>query len=154
MKEFGFMMIKPHAVKEHLDEVIEGMIEEAGLIVCDDIAMRMSREEAEELYEKHRGRDYFDWLVNQVTDGRVIAFLVESENTCERLRRLAGPTKPEDARINAPRSIRALLTRPAESFLLSREEHRAVDNVVHTPDPNEEGAVAREGKLFFFPDYF
>jgi hypothetical protein len=79
----------------------------------------------------------------------VRVFLIAGNDAARRARVLAGPTKPEVARIEAPSSIRALLTPTHETFALSREEQRAVHNCVHTPDPDELGAVEREGKIFF-----
>ena len=77
----------------------------------------------------------------------VAIFLIEGDEAINTIRKLAGPTKPELARIGSPLSIRARYTDKGETFKLSREQCRVVKNVVHTPDSSE--SAKREGKLFF-----
>ena len=142
-------LIKPHAVREELVEKICEMIKDAGLTVREGSRMRLGNIFAETLYKGHKGKDYFPWLVSQITNGEIVVFLVEGENAPRVMRDLAGKTAPESARVETPNSIRAILTRPDESFVRSRNEKRGVDNVVHTSNPDEEGAIKREGQLFF-----
>lgn len=142
-------LVKPHAVREGLLPQIKKAIEDSGLKVAGETRLELNQGLALSLYKGHMGKDYFPWLIEQVTSGEIVALLVEGENAPRVIRDLAGKTKPEDARIKTPDSIRALLTRPDETFARSREEGRAVDNVVHTSDPDEKEAVVREGMIFF-----
>lgn len=147
------MLVKPHMVASGKCEAVQQMVEAAGLRIEAVIHIQLTREKAEELYTGHRRCDYFPWLVGQISSGPIAAILIEGDDAPRRARELAGPTKPEVARDDAPDSIRARLTDPKETFALSREQQRAVDNCVHTPDPDEDGAVKREGHIFF-PDQF
>ena|GEM_PF-1636123 len=155
MTKRTYLIVKPHAV--NLDEVIREMITAAGLRVVADQHLTLPREIGEALYQDHRGKHFFESLVSQITGGPVVIFLIEGENAPEVLRKLAGPKEPEKAREEAEatgfQTIRSTLTDPLETFVDANSYGRAVNNCVHTPNPEEEGAVEREGRLFF-PDVF
>ena len=42
-------------------------MEEAGFTIAMSKEMQLSREQAEEFYEDHKGKDYFDSLINNMT---------------------------------------------------------------------------------------
>ena len=42
-------------------------VEEAGFTIAMSKEMQLSREQAEEFYEDHKGKDYFDSLINNMT---------------------------------------------------------------------------------------
>jgi len=152
----GFILIKPHAVAEGLEGQIKAAIassSEHSISVTKRIERVLGRSEAECLYARHKDADYYPWLIKQITSGPVVMLLYKGENTPVALRALSGPTKPEKARLEAPESIRARLTRPDETFERSRAEKRAVDNVTHTPDPDEIWIckVLGQGKKIFLP---
>ena len=42
-------------------------VEEAGFSIAMSKEMYLSKEQAEEFYEEHRGKDYFESLVNNMT---------------------------------------------------------------------------------------
>ena len=143
------IVIKPPAIARGIAVATVRMIIQSGLHIVSKKSITLNEEEATRLYTKHIGRDYEPWLIEQITSGPCLAILVEGDNAAKRARDLAGPTAPEKARETAPDSIRAKLSPADETFARSREELRAVDNAVHTPDPDEPGAVERETKIFF-----
>jgi len=152
--ERSIIIVKPPSVaRDGVTREVMKMIENSGLKIREIRRFTMSHNEAIRLYDEHFGKDFYDWLISQITSGDCVAFLVEGENAAIRVRNLAGPTEPEEARENARDSIRGKLSAPFESFFRSRNECRAVDNVVHTPDPDKIGAVERETRIFF-PGYF
>jgi len=147
------IVVKPPSVKRGVAKSVMSEIMSAGLNIVEVRRCMLTAEQALSLYSGHIGKDYYGWLLNQITSGDCVAYLIEGHDAGIRARNLAGPTKPEKARQVAPESIRARLTPPEESYELSRKERRAVDNVVHTPDPEEPGAMERETNIFF-PDAF
>lgn len=172
-------MLKPHVGKEFKTEAVIQAIKEAGIGVIERMDKVLAKSEAQQLYARHAGKDYFEWLVNQIVSGPVTLLLLEGQQVATQIRRLAGKTKPEEARQAMPDSLRAIFSSPEETFAQSREEKRAVNNVIHTPDPDEYwvklgrifipitmaetvtdmaknsciNAVEREGNLFFPEDF-
>ncbi len=107
-------------------------IENKGLDIREMRLMDVGRELAEEHYEEHREKPFFEELVEFITATPVVAMRVEGEGAIQVTRRLMGATNPAEA---APGTIRGDLA-------LSLP-----DNLVHGSDSPE--SAARELKLFF-----
>lgn len=130
--ERTFVMIKPGAVqREYVGEIIS-RFEKKGVKIVGLKLMRMSRELAEKHYEEHKGKVFFDGLIDTITAGPIIAMVMEGQNIVEIVRKMAGATKPIDA---LPGTIRG-------DYVLDVGQ-----NVIHTSDSllNAE----REIKIFF-----
>lgn len=95
----------------------------------------MPREIAEEHYAEHKEKPFFGELVDFITSGPVLAFVLAGDNAIVSVRALNGATNPVDA---APGSIRG-------DYALTMDA-----NVVHASDSPE--AAAREIHLWF-PEY-
>jgi len=151
--DIALLVVKPPSFRRGVTLVVLQMVQAAGLTVLQSKPeFLLSREQAELLYCQHRERDSFLWCISQWVSGYCSAYLVGGENVGPRLKALVGPTRPEEARVSAPDSIRARLTREDETFHLSREERRAVDNVVHCSDPADGSDKVLEEIAIFFPD--
>lgn len=95
--ETTFVMIKPDGVARGLADEIIRRIVGSGLRVVERKRKRLSREEAEKLYEMHRGKDFFENLIEFALSGDVVLMKVEGENAVARVRELVGPTDPSKA---------------------------------------------------------
>ncbi len=64
---------------------------------------------AEQHYVEHKGKFFYEWLVNYVASTPIIFTIIKTkqENVAE-IRKLLGPTLPEKAALEAPASIRAM----------------------------------------------
>jgi nucleoside-diphosphate kinase len=127
-----FSIIKPNAVRTGKTGPILAMINEGGFEI---VAMRMvmlTREHAESFYEIHRGRPFFDDLVEFMTSGPVVVMILRQENAVNEFRKLIGATDPAKAE---PGTIRKL-------FAVSVQM-----NAIHGSD-SDENAV-RESNFFF-----
>jgi nucleoside-diphosphate kinase len=127
-----FVMIKPDGVKRGLIGEIIKRIEQKGLKIRALKMIKMSREMAEKLYEEHKGKPFFEDLINYVTSGPVVVMIVEGPNAVEVMRRMIGDTDGSKA---APGTIRG-------DFALSKAR-----NIVHATDSPEK--VEREASIFF-----
>lgn len=130
--ETTFVMIKPDAIAKGLvDEIIQ-RIETAGLRVVEKRRMRLTQEQAEKLYEPHRGTEYYGRLVDFTLSGDVVVMKVEGENAISRMRRLIGPLDPT----KAPKGT-------------IRGDYGTVlpQNVIHAADSPE--SAQRELSIFF-----
>lgn len=92
-----FGIIKPDAVAAGNAGKILAKIEESGLKLIAMKLMRMSQTQAEGFYAVHKARPFFGDLVTFMTEGPVVAMIMEGENAISRWRDLMGPTNSEEA---------------------------------------------------------
>jgi len=107
-------------------------IERKGLKITAMKLLKLSREKAEELYEMHKEKAFFQELVSHVTSGQVLAMVIEGPNAIAVMRNLIGKTNPLEA---SPGTIRG-------DYALN-----VTKNVIHASDSPEN--AEREIKIFF-----
>jgi len=93
---------------------------------------RLNRGQAAEFYAVHRGKDFYDGLVEFIVSGPVVAIRVEGPHARQDLREMVGVTDPALA---APGTIRADCGTTLRM------------NAVHASNPDED--VERELQFFF-----
>lgn len=128
-------IIKPDAVsKNHIGDIC-GRFEKAGLKILALKMLQLSRVQAEGFYAEHKGRPFFDGLVDFMVSGPVVVQVLSGEDAVARNRDLMGATDPQKA---APGTIRA-------------DFATAIDaNAVHGSDSTT--SAAREVAYFFNAD--
>jgi len=126
-------IIKPDAVRKNVIGQILARFEAAGLRIVAARMMFLSRAEAEGFYAVHRGRPFFNDLVEFMTSGPVLVQVLEGENAIAKNRELMGATDPKKA---AKGSIRADFADSIDA------------NAVHGSDAPE---TARPEIAYFFP---
>lgn len=126
------MIIKPGAVSRGQIGPILNRISEESFRIAALKMIQLSRNEAERFYEVHRGRDFYEGLVEFMISGPVVVGILEKENAVEAYRALIGATDPEKAAEGTIRKIYA-------------ESLRA--NAIHGSDSDEN--AAREASFFF-----
>lgn len=127
-------IIKPDAVEKHVIGEIVSRFENAGLRVVASRMMRLTRAQAEGFYAEHRGKPFYEGLVQYMTSGPVIVQVLEGINAIAGNRQLMGATDPKEA---APGTIRA-------DFAESKQH-----NAVHGSDSP---ASAKREIAYFFTD--
>ncbi len=125
-------MIKPGAVGRNLIGKINTKIEDAGLSIIATKMLRMSRVQAGDFYAEHKGKPFYDPLVEFMTEGPIIVQVLEGENGIAVYRKVMGATVFGEA---APGTIRA-------EYASSTKR-----NAVHGSDSPEN--AKREIKFFF-----
>jgi len=131
-KQLTLTMIKPDAVSSgQIGEVIR-WLEEAGFGIRAMKMVRLSREGARAFYEVHADRPFYDSLVDFMTEGPIVAMVLERENAVAHLREVIGATDPQDA---APGTLRRNLAESKER------------NVIHASDSPENAKI--EISFFF-----
>jgi len=128
-------IVKPDAVSKNVIGPVLTLLEKAGLKVVAARMMHLSKAQAEDFYNVHRGRPFFDGLVKFMSSGPVLVQVLEGENAILKNREVMGATNPKDA---APGTIRA-------EFAASIDE-----NVVHGSDAPETAKM--EIEFFFKPE--
>lgn len=130
--DFTLSLIKPGAVSHEYIGPILHMINEAGFHIQAMKMLMLKREDAQQFYAVHRGKSFYEPLIDFMTSGPVVALVLEKENAVEDFRKLMGTTDPSKAQDG---TIRKLF---AESIRC---------NAVHGSDSNEN---ARKEANFFF----
>ncbi len=126
------LFIKPDAVGKGLTGKIIDRIESAGLKIVGLKMVKLSRREAEDFYQIHKGKEFFSKLIEFVISGPIVACLIEGEDCVARIRELIGATDPKKA---APGTIR---------FDYGSS---ITENAVHASNPDEN--PEREIEFFF-----
>merc|ERR1712157_215515 len=67
----------------------------------------MGKEIAEEFYQEHKGKAFYDGLVQHMTSGETLFMVLEREDAVDGWRHLIGPTDPSTAKEEEPDSLRA-----------------------------------------------
>ncbi|MGM0541209.1 MAG: nucleoside-diphosphate kinase [Pseudomonadota bacterium] len=132
--ERTFSIIKPDAVLRNLIGKITQRFEDGGLRIVASKMKRLTLQEVEGFYAEHKGREFYEPLVNYMISAPVIVQVLEGDNAILKNREIMGATDPGKA---AEGTIRA-------DFALSVRE-----NSVHGSDSTE--SAAREISYFFIP---
>jgi nucleoside-diphosphate kinase len=130
--ERTLVLVKPDGVGRGLIGDVLGRIERKGLRFAALELRTLDRATAETHYGEHKGKPFYEPLVEFITSGPLIAAVVEGPRAVESFRQLAGATDPVKA---PPGSIRA--------------DHaiEVQKNIVHGSDSAE--SATREIALFF-----
>ncbi|HHI68709.1 MAG TPA: nucleoside-diphosphate kinase [Planctomycetes bacterium] len=96
-KETTLAIVKPDAVASKLVGEILSRIEAAGLEIAALRMERLSHARARNFYYVHRGKPFFESLVEFMTSGPVVLLALRGENAVARWRQLMGPTDPRKA---------------------------------------------------------
>ena len=129
------VLIKPDGVRRQLTGEILNRYERKGLVIKALKLIDVPRELAEEHYAEHKEKPFFGELVDFITSGPVVAFVLAGKDAVVNVRNLNGATNPLDA---TPGSIRG-------DYALTMDS-----NVVHASDSPD--SASREIGLWF-PEY-
>jgi nucleoside-diphosphate kinase len=103
MMERTFIAVKPDGVQRGLVGTILKKFEEKGYKLVGLKLMQVSAELAQTHYGEHKGKPFFDGLVNFITSGPVVAFVLEGNDVVVTARKMIGATKPSDSPIGTIR---------------------------------------------------
>ena len=130
--DFTFSIIKPNAVRTGIMGPILAMINEGGFEIAAMRMVKMTTQQAETFYSVHKGKSFFEGLIEFMTSGPVIVMILKHDNAVDQFRKLIGATDPAKAE---PGTIR-------RTFAVSVQM-----NAVHGSD-SVENAI-QEANFFF-----
>jgi nucleoside-diphosphate kinase len=133
--ERTLVLLKPDAVRRGLAGEILHRIERKGLSLVAARMMMVTPEIAGRHYFEHKGKPFYDGLVQYITSGPVLALAVEGRSAIAVVRLLIGTTNPQTA---APGTVRGDLA------------IAMIPNLIHASD--SPASAKRELGLFFRPD--
>jgi nucleoside-diphosphate kinase len=130
--ERTLIILKPDAVQRGLIGTILTRLERRGLRCAALKLIQITPELAARHYAIHKGKKFYDGLIQFITSGPVVVAVVEGENAIDVVRKTMGATNPAQAE---PGTIRADL-----GLEIGR-------NLIHGSDGPETAAI--EVPLFF-----
>jgi nucleoside-diphosphate kinase len=86
------VLIKPDGVARSKIGAIISRFEDKGLKVTALKLMKLDRERAEKHYAVHKGKPFYESLLNYITSAPLVAMVVEGNNCIEIVRKLVGAT--------------------------------------------------------------
>jgi nucleoside-diphosphate kinase len=101
--EQSFVMVKPDGVQRGLVGEIINRLENRGLKLVAAKFVSVSKDLAESHYEIHKGKPFYEGLIEYILSAPVMAMVWEGPNAVDAIRQTMGSTRPTDA---APGSIR------------------------------------------------
>jgi len=155
------VLIKPDALKQSLTGYILSTLSEfhTGLRFAAVKVVNVTRLLAEEHYAEHRGKQFFPGLIEFITGcyhypqepekRRVLAFVYHGEDAIRKVRDLAGPTNPNEAREKRPGCLRALGAIVPLKDVEGKVIGDRFDNLIHASDSPQ--SAEREVKIWFRP---
>jgi nucleoside-diphosphate kinase len=160
-REQTLVLIKPDALKNSLTGYVLSLLSEvhtnlrfAGLKVVHVSSML-----AEEHYAEHRGKVFYPALIEYISGllhypgepwkHRVIAIVYQGPDAVRKIRSIAGPTNPHNAREEKPGCIRSMGTVVPLKDAGGKIIGERMDNLIHASATDDE--AEREIKLWFRP---
>ena len=134
--EKTLVLVKPDGVARGLVGEVISRIEAKGYTVVQLRMLQADRALLQKHYAEHKGKPFFEPLVEFMMSGPIVALVAEGNRVIEGFRSLAGVTDPTVA---APGTIRGDLARDQGT--------KVVQNIVHGSDSPE--SAAREIAIFF-----
>ena len=125
-------IIKPDAVSKNVLGKILDRFESSGLKIVAIKMLHLDQDMAEGFYAEHKGKPFFEKLINFMTSGPVGVQVLSGENAIKANRELMGNTNPEEA---ASGTIRSDFAESIDA------------NAVHGSDSSE--SAEREISYFF-----
>lgn len=132
MVERSLAILKPDCVRKNLQGEVIARIQKAGFKILAMKQVRLTEQTAGAFYAVHKGRPFYQSLVEFMSSGPCMPLALEKENAVADFRTLIGATDPKDA---VDGTIR-------KSFADSKGE-----NIVHGSDSIENGSI--EVSFFF-----
>jgi nucleoside-diphosphate kinase len=124
--ERTFAIIKPDAVAAGQQGDIISLILQNGFKIIGMKQKRLTRAEAEGFYAVHKGKGFYDELVEFMTEGPVVVLALEREDAIKKWRDVMGATNPANA---------------AEGTIRKRFAASVGRNCVHGSDAPETASV-------------
>lgn len=138
--ERTLFLFKPQGCKSGrfvpVHHMIERTVKANHLTVIYDNAVKLTKDQGLDLYRLHEGQWDYELLANQVSSKPLYAMVIEGEDAVGIIKRLLGPTKPEEAKSEVPGSIRGQFV--IDNYAERKAEGKVVDNIGHASATVEE----------------
>ena len=87
-------IIKPDAVERNLESKISDIFLKNNIKIIDSKKIKLSKEEAEQFYQVHQTKPFYNDLCSYLSSGTIKVMILEGQNVIKRNRELMGATDP------------------------------------------------------------
>ena len=129
------VIVKPDGVQRGLVGKILARFEERGMKLVAMKMLQVSRALAEQHYAVHKGKFFYEDLVNYISSSPVVVMVMEGHEVIGAVRKMVGATKPWEADPGSIRGTYAMM---------------GLRNLIHASDAPE--TAKSEVALWFKPD--
>ncbi len=133
--ERTLVIVKPDGVQRGLVGEIVGRFERRGMKIVAMKMLQVSQALAEQHYAVHKGKFFYDSLVEYITSRPVVAFVLEGHEAIKSVRAMVGSTRPWEAASGTIRGDLAMM---------------GLRNLIHASDAPE--TAQSEIALWFKPE--
>lgn len=126
MVERTLAILKPDCVRKNLTGAVIARIEKAGFRILGIKKIRLTKAAAAGFYAVHKGRPFYDGLVEFMCSGPCVPIALEKVNAVADFRKLIGATDPKEA---------------AEGTVRKLYADNKGENIVHGSDSPENGKI-------------
>lgn len=126
MKERTLAILKPDCVQKNLIGKVISVLLNAGFSIIGMKMLKLNKQTAGEFYAVHKGRPFYEELVEFMTENRVVVLALERDNAVSELRTVIGATDPAEAEEGTVRKL----------FAESKGR-----NIIHASDSTENAKI-------------
>jgi nucleoside-diphosphate kinase len=132
LKERTLAILKPDCVqKKVIGKVLDHLLN-AGFDIIAMKMVKLTRDTAGEFYAVHKGKPFYENLLDFMTESRVVPLVLEKKNAVSALRKTIGATDPLEAKAGTIRKLYA---------------ENKQNNIIHASDSVENAQIEMS---FFF----
>lgn len=142
MIERTLVLIKPDGVQRGLIGRLIQRFEEVGLKIVGMKMMWVDSDFAKQHYKAHVDKEFYHGLEAMITEGPIVAMVLEGLHAVELVRKMVGSTEPRSA---PPGTIRGDFSH--HSYVYTDAAGKAIKNLIHASGNVEE--ANDEIKLWF-----
>ena len=141
-------MIKPDGYL-HMGKIIDMVYNVGGFTITKLKLCKMSKEIAAQFYGEHKGKPFYDFLLNYITEDYIVGMELVKKDAIAEWRKFIGPTNVEKAKQEAPNSVRAIFGSPTKNTVhgsdcaesVKREIDIVFNQIKHVPMCNNSACV-------------
>ena len=145
MIEQTLVLIKPDGVQRALVGEILQRFERVGLKICGMKMVWVNPEFSKKHYKAHVEKPFYKGLEAMITEGPVVAMVLEGVHAVELVRKMVGPTEPKSAMPGTIRGDYAHI-----SYAYADKKGVAIKNLIHASGNIDEAKA--EISLWFKKD--
>ena len=133
-------MIKPDGYM-NIGKIIDIVYNQGQFIITKLKMCKFSKENAQEFYQEHVGKSFYNFLIDYITSDYIVGMELIKKDAIKEWRKLIGPTNVEQAKKEAPNSIRAIFGTPEKNTVhgsdcpesVNREINIVFNKIKHKP---------------------
>lgn len=145
MIERTFVMIKPDGVQRQIVGKILERFEHAGLKIVGMKMAWVDGDFAKKHYKAHLEKPFYPFLEEMITEGPVIAFVLEGVHAIPTVRKIVGSTEPKGA---PPGTIRGDFAHVSYDYADGKK--KSIKNLIHASGDKKD--AEDEINLWFKPE--